>query len=378
MMKRIITMAYLIQKRLFKKPSFIIILLLIPLAVISVMTVAKKEATFLKIAVYPGNSADKSLKSVISNILEHEDIINFEFFEDAATAKNAVAYGKADGAWIFPANFEDSITKFVNNPSSNEELIEIYYQEENIPTKLSNELLFGSVFPEIAKKIYLNYINNDLKLKDKFSEEELLNIYDRINTGDKIITFVDADGEENPKTEYLISPVRGVLSIFIMISAFASAMYFYSDSNMGAFTVMPKKRRLFLLLCSVFFGAFDCAAVSFISLCFTPLFTSFGIELFSLLLLVLNVSAFSAFFSVLLAKPERIGVFSVFMSLFVFAFCPIFFTFKVPVIQSLLPQTYYLNAYTANSLIFELLLFSGYLISTVSFFFLAERIRKKQ
>lgn len=375
-MKRLLTMAYLIQKRLLKKPGFIIILLLIPVIAVSVTAIAKKDTGILRIAVYPGKGTDSASKAVLTRIKEHEDIINFRYFKNPSSAKDTVKHGKADVAWIFPDNLKSTVTEYIENPTSDVKLVNIFIMEENIPTKLSGELLFGAVFPEISKEIYLDYMNNDLDLKEKISEKELLDVYNKIDTDTAVIKFVDAEGKVTEKTKFLVSPIRGILSIFIMISALASAMYFYSDSEMGAFTIMPRRRRLFLLFCSVFFGAFDCAVVSFVSLLFTPLFTSFFAETVSLLLFVLTVSAFAAFFSVLLSKPERIGVFLVFISLFVFAFCPVFFSLDLPQIQRLLPQTYYLNMSGISNLTFEILLLFGYFSLTIPLFYITEKIKK--
>ncbi|MBO4468365.1 MAG: ABC transporter permease [Clostridia bacterium] len=376
-MMRFIRMALLMQKRLLKKPSFIVILLLIPIAVGSITAISKKEAGILRISVYPGGDNDPATRSVVERICEHKDILNVEFSNSASSAKDAVAHGESDCAWIFPENLKKVISDFVKDDSSDEKLVEIYLQEENVPTKLSGELLFGAVFPEVAKEIYLDYLKNDLGLQKTVTDKELLKIYNKIDTDTDIIRFVDTEGKKTEKTNYLVSPIRGILSIFIMISSLASAMYFMKDSISGAFAIMPRKRRLLLLYASVFFGAFDCGVVSFISLCFTPLFTSVSTEIAAILLFITTISAFSAFFSVLLKKPERTGAFLVFISIFVFAFCPVFFDLKVPIISQLLPQTHYLRLSGSSGLLFEALLFFGYLISSVLLFYSTERLRKK-
>lgn len=372
-MKRIFTMAFLIQKRLLKKPSFLIILLLIPIVVFSISKLSEKDTSIFKAAIYSGKDQGEAKASVLSRISAYEDVLEYKFCNSPEEAKDAVINGSVDCAWIFPDDFYSTVREYAENPSTDIKFVSVYVREETVPTRLSGELLFGSVFPEISKEIYLDYLNNKLDLKDTVSNEEMMDVFNSIETSKDIIVFTDIDGNEIKKSNFLVSPIRGILSIFIMISALASAMYYVKDADKGAFAIMPQRRRLFLLFASVFFGALDCAALSFVSLMFTSLFTSFLVEIFHMLLLILTVSAFSSFFALLLGKPERIGVFITFISVAAFVFCPVFFNFRLPFVSDILPQYYYLKLIGGRNVIIELLLFIMYLILTILLFYADKR-----
>ena len=242
-MKRIFTMAFLIQKRLLKKPSFLIILLLIPIVVFSISKLSEKDTSIFKAAIYSGKDQDEAKAAVLSRISAYEDVLEYKFCNSPEEAKDAVINGSVDCAWIFPDDFYSTVREYAENPSTDIKFVSVYVREETVPTRLSGELLFGSVFPEISKEIYLDYLNNKLDLKDTVSNEEMMDVFNSIETSKDIIVFTDIDGNEIKKSNFLVSPIRGILSIFIMISALASAMYYVKDADKGAFAIMPQRRR---------------------------------------------------------------------------------------------------------------------------------------
>ncbi|MCQ2450913.1 MAG: ABC transporter permease [Clostridia bacterium] len=368
---------FLIQKRLLKKPSFIIIILLIPLTVLSIMTISKKDTGMLTVGVYASEKCDEAVNSSVKSIMTNNNFIRIKKYDDEKAIMNDINYGKLDCAWIFPDDLKIRIKDYLNDAGYDKNLVTVIQKDDSVPAMLSREMLFGSVFPSVSRQIFKDYIENDLNLTRSFTENELNKIYDGIYFEQDLVKFTNSNGKVMENPNFLVSPVRGILSIFIMVCSLASAMYYLNDYQNGVFSTMPLKKQLSILFYSTFFGAFDCGIISVISLSFTPLFTNLGEEILSMLLFVLAISAFSAFFATIINKPHILGTFIVFVSLIVFILCPVFFNLEIKYIPNAFPQQFYLLSVGNLQMIpKQIYLFLCYGLLTTGIFFLKSKNKK--
>ncbi len=374
-MKKILKSSLLMQKRLFKKASFIIILLIIPFATLSINELSKQQTGLLTVAIYAPKEADSTVCSTLSAIQSDHDLLRYVTYESEKEAVDSVKYGKSDVAWIFPADLKSRIKDFVNGKKNAKKPVTVIEREENAFEKLSKEILFGSLYPSVSKEIYIDFLYNELDLNGyKISKSEAEDIYNTRGFEDNLIEFENLEGKPTERTNYLLSPLRGIMAIFITVSSFAAVMYYFKDCADGVFATMPRKNRLALLLSSAFWGAFDCGIVSLVSLAFTPLFVNLKSEIIAMAFLILSVSAFTAFFSVLAGDYAKIGIITVFSALIIFIGSPVFFNFNIPLLNYILPHTYYLFGIAlASYLLYGLALFAVYLALAVGTFYLRKR-----
>lgn len=374
-MKQILKSSLLMQKRLFKKASFIIILLIIPLATLSVNEISKQQTGMLTVSVYAPKESDSAVKSALSSIESEHDLLRYVKYESKKEAVDSVKYGKSDVAWIFPSDLKSRIKDFVDGKKNAKKTVTVIEREESAFEKLSKEILFGSLYPSLSKQIYFDFVYNEFELNGyKLSKFEAESIYNTRSFEDNLIEFENLEGKPTERTNYLLSPLRGIMAIFITVSSFAAVMYYFKDCADGVFATLPRKNRLALLLSSSFWGALDCGIVSLISLAFTPLFVGLKSEIIAMLVLILSVSAFTAFFSVLAGDYAKIGIITVFSALIIFIGSPVFFSFNIPFLNYILPHTYYLFGIALpNYLLYGLALFTVYLALAVGIFYLRKR-----
>ena len=91
--------------------SCLLILLLIPILVFGYCNIAREESGIMTIAL--AQMDDNAMASgVIADLVEEDSLILFLKCETPEAAEEMVAQGKADAAWIFPADMEQKVYEF--------------------------------------------------------------------------------------------------------------------------------------------------------------------------------------------------------------------------------------------------------------------------
>ena len=91
----------MLNKRLYKKATFVVILCIIPIAAFSLSIVAKQESGFITVALAQEDNTDEISNKIIKDFMNDDSLINFVQYDSADEAYNAVKYGSADIAWLF-------------------------------------------------------------------------------------------------------------------------------------------------------------------------------------------------------------------------------------------------------------------------------------
>lgn len=97
------------NKRLFRKWSFLLILCLVPLLTAGMRLAAGQESGVLSIALYLPESGD-GLSAEIPGRLEGRDgVLRYVACGTEEEARRMVEAFEADAAWIFPEKLEESL-----------------------------------------------------------------------------------------------------------------------------------------------------------------------------------------------------------------------------------------------------------------------------
>ena len=245
-MKNIGKWFVLLNKRLYKKATFLLILILIPLLVIGYGTVARDESGLFTVAL-ACKGEDNTTSQIMQELKDGSNLIRFIICDDPETAEAMVDGQRADAAWIFDDNLEDAIYRFAAKPLRKNAFIQIIEGESTIPLKLIREKLSGVIFSRTSRAYYLNYLRENAPEVQDVSDEELLKYYDDFAAESTFFEFAYLDGgakEENTQTtSYLLSPVRGLLAVVIVLGGLAAAMYYMQDEKLGTFSLVPQKRK---------------------------------------------------------------------------------------------------------------------------------------
>lgn len=327
-------------KRLLKKPAFLILLLLIPtfLPLISVMM--KGESGILTIALVNENK-NETAEKIIGKLTDKESIINYKICNTKDEAVQMVKNKTADGAWIFAKNIREKTDKYA---VSKIPFVEVIEREENISLKISRELLYGALYNGISYSLYKNYVYENILPKDQISEEELeYYYYVSVNT-EGIVEIKKLDSEEKTQSSnLLVTPVRGILSLMVIICQLAAVMFYLKDRSEGKFDWLSENKRIIPAFGSLLSAGLLAGITAVISFFVSKMSLKPDKEIISMLLFILASTGFSLVLCCVFKSPAKLGAAVPGIIIIMLALSPVFFSFKeLRLVRILIPTHYYL------------------------------------
>ena len=363
-MQRPLKWLLMLNKRLYKKSSFIIIMLFIPLCVFALGIAAKQQSGFVSIVLAKEDSADPISTELVNSFLSERSLIRFTLADSPAEAVTEVKNGDSDAAWIFPADMEAEIDKYASIGSNKNSFIKVIEREENVFLRLTREKLSASLFGYSAKVRYIDFARTNIPDID-LTDAELIDYFDNVSVSEELFTIgsIGDFDTEGQSTNYLAAPIRGILAILIMLCGMAATIFYMQDEKSGTFALVKSKNRIYVSAACVMIAVMNIAAVTLFALVISGVATAFLNELVCLLLYALCCTAFCL---LLMQIFRNLRLFAATIPLFVIAtgvFCPVFFDLrKTAVVGHLFPPTYYINATYSNSYKLYMLLYLTALI----------------
>ena len=359
-MKTIIKWFFLLNKRLYKKITFLSILALIPISVFSLMLVAKDNG-FIHIALSQVDKNDTISNSIINELLIDNNIIHFTYCDQPNMAINKVKNGEVDAAWIFPENVNKKLKKFISSPTEQNYIVNVVEREQNVVLRFSLEKLSGLLYKHFADDIYIDYIRTNISEYENIPKNELLDYYDSLLPNNNLFKFSFPYSEQSaPKTEinYLIAPIRGLLSVIIMLCGLATAMFYIQDEKYGTFSWVPLTKKIYIEFGCQMISIINIAIIVIITLLIARLSVNLMREILVMLLYAISCSCFCMIIRRIFNKIKLISAITPLLTILMIAICPVFFDLKsVKSFQLLFPPTYYINAVTNNTYLLYMLVY---------------------
>lgn len=357
---RILRWAMLLWKRLYKKWTFLLLLALIPMLVISYGMVSQEESGVITVALATRDTQVDALTRILWDELEESNLILF-IECDEETAIEMVRSGDADTAWIFEADLEARIYDFVAMRTRSNAFVTVVEPENRVLLKLLREVLSGTVFPHCSETVYLQYIRENAPELDHVSQEQLLEYYRNAGFNDGLFVATDISGNvvelSGDEQNYLMAPVRGMLAVVVVLSGLATAMYYIRDEENGTFAWLPQRRKPLMELGCQLISIFNVLAVVLLSLAVTGQTVAWSRELPVAALYAFCTAAFSMMIRRFSGGIRGLGMVTPLLVVVMLVVCPVFFDLgMLRQAQFLLPPTYFVTAaYNSQYLLYMLL-----------------------
>ena len=335
------------QKRLLKRWSFVIVLLLIPVSVLAMGVAMRGESGVLTVALCAENPSDALAQEMMDVFLSDDGIIRFRSAQTVSEAQQMVENKEADAAWIFSDRMSEKLQKFTSEAGDQEPLIRILEREDNISLQLSREMMFGKLYPYFSYGMYTNFVQTEITTKE-LSDSLLRTVYTGNDHRADIIAIEylnEGYVADNAAVNYLNAPLRGLLSLLVMLGGLASAMYFLDDQEKGRYDWLPWQKRIFpafgMCLSAVTLTSVVVLGAIFLSGTRSVLW----VEFLSMFLYILMASGFCLLTALLFRSAGKLGATLPFFIIVMLSICPIFFNMKIlPWVRILLPPNLYLHA----------------------------------
>jgi len=336
---------YMLGKRLLHQWGFVVLLCAIPI-IVTVTNVAMSQDSGVLRVVLCNENKDPAAEEIIEKLMEEDSVILFSTVATPDEAVKAVESHKFDAAWIFPDNFSEKLDDYMGKRSS-EPFVRVVEREENISLRIAKEKLFGAIYPEVSYSLYKNYVYSEIVSEDDIPESAIKSKYDSMPRSKDIIKLEKLNGEKESanKINYLNSPIRGILSLIVVLCSLTAAMYFLKDQSEGKFDWMPYRKRIIPALASCLSASLLSSIAVFLAIQFSGISTGFFNEIIPTILFIIGTAGFCTILCTFVRSPGKLGALIPGIIIIMLALSPIFFNLKVlrPV-RLMLPTYYYLQA----------------------------------
>lgn len=340
--KRIIKWYCMLSKRLLLKWSFIVLLCLIPV-IVPIMNNAMSDTNGVLKVMLCSEDDDELSVEMVDILLNSDSMIDYERCNSVDEATAAVRNHKVDAAWVFKENFTEKAEAFFYDKYP-DPLVRVIESEPDVTVRLAREILFGTMYKSMSYYIYKDYVYENFVPRGKISDVELRECYNSVQRGGDIIELVKVNPTTPTPLNHLTAPLRGLLSMLIVLCTMAAALYFLQDQQDGKYAWMQPSRRIIPAFASCLSAAVLSAAAVLLALYFSEIFTSVHAELLAMLQFVFAATGFVLVISGLFKSPGKFGAVIPSVLIVMLVLSPIFFNLKIlKPIRLILPTHYYLN-----------------------------------
>ena len=378
-MKKLLMWFVLLNKRLYKKITYVGILLLIPVLVFLFTLTAKDSGGVVTVVLAQEDPRDALAGQMIQELQQDSNVISFlEAAPDEAVA--LVSAGKADAAWIFPEDLAECLKDYIYGEKNSDGFIRIVEREQTVPLRLSRERMGALLHKQSVRITFLKHIRDVAPETQEMDDAVLLEYLDKTDVSGELFAFYDIYGNQREESaNFLTTPIRGLLAVLAVISAIVTAMYYQSDLDRGIFSLLPERQRKFGEFGYQMISSMNILLFVLAALLLAGLSAGIWTELLIFLLYGICCALFAMVLRTVFGGRRGLAVLIPVLTIVMLAVCPVFFDVgDLRKLQLMLPPTYYINgAFNPKYLIYLAVYDIVLLILYVVIGFLKSRVRKK-
>ena len=231
-MRQFLRWEYLLCKRFFRRKSFLVLLLLLPLMGLLIRAGSREKSGILEIGIV---AEEKE-----GNLLQSESVLHYRSVKSESAARDLLRAGKLDAAWILPADLEARVERMT--AGKNLWLVTVLEREDSSVVKLSRENLYRALFPTISYEIYRRFLAENFARDpdDPAFTKEIAARYAEIQIDGDLISYVNEGGREAAAVSYLRAPLRGMGALWLLLMSFVALLYYLEDLRQGMFDFVPR------------------------------------------------------------------------------------------------------------------------------------------
>ena len=342
-LRRLALWYWLMTKRLLKKPSYLVLLLAVPLLTAAMTLAAQKDAGLVTVAL-AGGEGDAAAAAAKQQLLSVRGLLSCVEYPSPEEAIEAVKSAQADAAWIFRDDTEEEIRRLVTSSGSRGAVL-VVEREETVFLRLAREELASVLYPSASRLLFRDHLAS-LSGDGTLPDDSVLEPYYRsLSRDQQVLIFTYDDGQvQEPPRDFLTNPLRGLLSLLAALAALASCMFYYAEEEAESFLrLRGAAGRLLPLMCHVC-ASVPVALAGLLALAVSGMLENLWAELALSALLCLSSAGFCETLRRVCRKQERLGALLPILMMVLLVLSPIFLHFKkFALLRSLLPTVYYLN-----------------------------------
>ena len=280
----------MLNRRLLRKWSFVLVLLAAPLMVIAMNALSGGSKGVLRIILC--NAAGTEISSqIIDELLGSETVIQYEKAESENAARDMLEHGNADAIWIF----DEEIGNVLSEAAASHRVkpvVNVVEREDSIPLMLARERLYSVIYPYYNYQIYVNYVHDEIAGND-ITDDALYKTYEGNKAEEKLFRRKYIDGQDaEGNSDYLLAPIRGMLAVWLVLCGLVSCIYYMLDRKNGIFDRVSNRHGVLIELGYHMVIIIIAAVIMMAGLIFSGITTSFINELVCMLAFMYVTAAY--------------------------------------------------------------------------------------
>ncbi len=344
-------------RRNFRKPAFLVVLALLPVVTCVYTAAAGEESSLVTVALARQDEADPLAQVFWEQLPESSQMLTFLLCDSPQEAADKVRLGKAEQAWVFHADLEKTVKKFLDTRSQRYAFVTVYQREDTPLGLLARERLNEAVFDALARALYLRNLRDASAALAALCDDALLVWWEETAIPGALFSYHTGGV---PKEEgLLLSPLRGLLTAAVVLGAVCGVFGTVNDRRAGLFSYLPQRLQwLPEFLGQVSAQSLLCGGM-LVCLGLAGVWGSFLWECLCLGLLALSSAAFAMALGRLIPSASALSAALSLVTVLALIACPVFF--DIPALRpvgALLPVGHYLYAAADFSRIWEFILYT--------------------
>lgn len=326
-------------KRLLKRPSFLILLFIIPICSILITNLEQSPKSKTSVGIImDSNTKEKIFEKINST----SNVVSFIEYKEKEELISDVAKGSIDSGFVLADNIIEEVLS-----GNYEETIFTYVSTQSVLANVSKEHIASAIFEIYSNQKYENYINK--YFKDENAKEYAKKTYKEYLTNSSTfnIEFIGTANKglvEESKTSNILD-IKSFLALFIFISGLNALIFDKEDRESKRFIIFCENWKvtiLNLLSQLLLIGTFV-----YISLIFTNSISNPILELVKLIGYIIITTIYCFILGQILKTKESVAITIPIISLICLITCPVFIDLSkylpiIDIINKCFPITYYI------------------------------------
>ncbi len=357
-MKRFGVWVYLMSKRLLKRPSFVIILALLPVVLLMYRIVVSEDDGSLPAAIYIEGEGDALTESFLADATASSGVVRFYEVGTESELYDDVVAGRAECGYILHASllerlldkdWHGCITTVVASNSQYAAFV--------------NEWVYAMLFRNLECDLVTNYVVNKSGLRLESvaeAERRLRTHFDLAMSEVAVFEYVYLDFYDNTVVEkpeevesHLTRPIRGTVALFVFLAGLAGLVFWFQDDAEGRFRVMAYNRRPGISFGSLLLPTLLAGVVGLVCLFVSGITVGFFREVTAMLCYVFLISGFCNLVRHLVPSVNVVCAAIPVLAVASYLCCPVIMDLRpmLPVIEyirKLLAPDYYLQTFAGQ------------------------------
>lgn len=365
-MQRLGIWILLMSRRLLRRPSFVIILCLLPCLLFSYRYLIQKEDTSIRVGLY-FEEGGSDFSEEMGTALRNNDIFaNFYVCRSEQELYNDVAAGRAECGYVFVKDIQE---RFLQKDW--EAVITVVVSDNSRYADYISEAVYARLFFTLSDELMTNFLAEHADFSGGREEIEQMfsEAYQQAAAQESVFSFqyldlntnerVDEEPGEDTDHNYLTKPIRGTVALFVLLSGLAGLVFWFQDEQEGRFQAFAYYKRPLLNLGSLMLPVFIGGTVAMVCVFLSGIARNPVTEVAFMLLFCLLVTGFCNLLRLLVKSVNAVCAMIPILSVASYLCCPVIMdlTTFVPAIHYIRPilvVDYYLEAFLIPSTVWKL------------------------